>query len=82
MHVLKRSHLTNFLSALNRWFRCLRHLAMNTATETSSLHSTYKSRFLLGSSQFQIAAQELMHFCDSFLRSTLIIWYYSTLTLP
>jgi hypothetical protein len=57
MHVLNRSHLTDFVSVLNYSFKFLRHLAMNTATDNSSLHSSYKSRLLLGSSKFQIAAQ-------------------------
>lgn len=50
VHVLNRSHLTDFVSVLNHWFRCLRHLAMNTATDNSSLRSSYKSQLLLGSS--------------------------------
>ena len=57
MHVLNRSYLTDFVSVLNHWFRCLGHFAMNTATDNSLLCSIYKSRLLLGSSQFQIAAQ-------------------------
>ena len=57
MYVLNRSHLTDFVSVLNHWFRCLGHLAINTATDNLSQRCIYKLRLLLGSSQFQIAAQ-------------------------
>ena len=53
MHVLNRSRLTDFVSVLNHWFRCLSHLKMNTATDNSSLRSSYRSRLLFGSLSFK-----------------------------